>query len=323
MEAAGIDTAELLLEGLLAGDLRALSRSISCVEDGAADAEAIVRGVYARSVDAWVLGITGGTGSGKSTLVDALAESFRREGQTVGVVAVDPSSPFSGGALLGDRVRMQRHAVDGGVFIRSMASRGARGGLAASTYDVVTLLAAAGWDRLVIETVGVGQEEIDVAGVAHTTCVVVTPAGGDSVQAIKAGIMEIGDVIVLNKSDLAGADRAYTQLRAVVSHAPGSDWVPPIVCTVATEGEGVDELRAAIGQHRAWAEKSGKVGAKRRAVAGLRLRSIVAATIWQRLWLGLPEGERERILDDVATGRMDPYAAAKQLTEQVGVGGSW
>lgn len=322
VDAGSIDLPDVLLAGLLEGNVRALSRSISCVENHDANAEAIIRGAYSRSINAWVLGVTGGTGSGKSTLVDALAESYRREGKTVGVVAVDPSSPFSGGALLGDRVRMQRHATDSGVFIRSMASRGAGGGLAASTYDVVTLMAAAAWNQLIIETVGVGQEELDVAGVAHTTCVVLTPAGGDSVQAIKAGIMEIGDVVVLNKSDIAGADRAYAQLRAAVSHAPGSDWVPPLVRTVATEGQGIDDLRVAISEHRDWAEDGGRVDTKRREVAGLRLRSIIAATIWQRAWSCRPEEERVRILNEVATGRTDPYTAAKELIAQVQAGGS-
>ena len=308
------------LESALRGNRLALSRAISCVEDGTDAAPGLIKAAYPHASGAWVVGITGGTGCGKSTLVDALVSHYRSAGDRVGVVAVDPTSPFSGGALLGDRVRMTRHGTDRDVFVRSMATRGASGGLAATTFDVVTLLAAAGMQRLIVETVGVGQEEIDVAGVAHTTCVVVTPAGGDEVQAIKAGIMEIADIVVLNKADLPGADRALAQLRGVISHAPDSNWVPPIVRTQAVDGEGIKELADALERHREWCGEAGLLVQKRRTVASLRLRAVLAERIWERARAALADdGAAVGVGERLDSGEIDPYSAADELLDSIGL----
>lgn len=312
MKAVAADVAALV-ERLLDGDRRALGRAISLVEQGGPDAEELVRATYARGIDGWVVGVTGSAGSGKSTLVDRLVVEYRDRDERVGVVAIDPTSPFSGGALLGDRVRMQRHSTDAGVFVRSMATRGQLGGLAAAAYDALNLLASAGFGRLVLETVGVGQEEIDVVGVAHTTCVLMTPGTGDDIQAIKAGIMEIADVFVLNKADQAGADRAEAQLRAVLDHGPDG-WVPPIVRTVATSGDGTAELRDAIAAHEEWARGAGKVGEKRRAVAALRLRRVLGERLLERARRHAMDEAREReLVEAIAAGELDPYSAADRV----------
>jgi LAO/AO transport system kinase len=336
-ERAAVTGSTDLVARLASGDRRALARAISIIENGRPEAPAIVRAAFREARTRWIVGITGGPGAGKSTLVDRLADHYRADGDSVGVIAVDPTSPFTGGALLGDRVRMQSRATDPDVFIRSMATRGAVGGLAAATYDALTLLDAAGIDHLLVETVGVGQEEVDIAGVAHTTCVVLTPAGGDGVQAIKAGIMEIADIFVLNKSDIEGADRTESLLRAAATHAHGSDWIPPVVRTVASAGEGTEALVDAIVAHRQWSEKSGHLHAKRRALAGLRLRVILASRLWQvvqeRFGSGTTPAGREGggkttpadregggtagLLDDVAAGRIDPYTASATILDAI------
>ena len=305
-----------IVNRLLEGDRRALSRAISRIEDGGDDAVEIIKAVHPRVTDAWVVGITGGTGTGKSTLVDCLIASCRARGRSVGVVAVDPSSPFSGGAVLGDRVRMQRHATDPGVFVRSMASRGALGGLGAATYDVVTLMAAAGFERLFVETVGVGQEELDVAGVAHTTCVVVTPAGGDGVQAIKAGILEVADILILNKADLPTADRAEAQLRSSIEGAPGNRETP-IVPTIAVTGEGTDELIDQLDAHRQGSECSEDAALRKRMLAGLRLRAILASRLWRFASARFARPPGDDLLDQIANGDIDPYSAADQLMSEL------
>src|SRR5438552_4397779 len=238
--ASGVDSPDLT-ERLLAGDVRALARAIRMADDRDPAVTPLLREVRGRAGSATVVGITGSPGSGKSTLCDRVIELWRAAGLSIGVIAVDPSSPFSGGAILGDRVRMQRHATDTGVFIRSMAARGHLGGLAAASREAVRLMDAAGRDRCLLETVGVGQSELEVMETADTTVVVTTPVAGDAVQIIKAGILEIADVFAVNKADLPGAARVYRELRDLVRQTKtGADWQPPVIQTSATSGQGID-----------------------------------------------------------------------------------
>jgi LAO/AO transport system kinase len=313
----GTDLTEVV-DRLAAGDRRALAQAITAVENLADISADLIREAFPRTAAAPVVGITGPSGAGKSTLLDGLTAAYRADDSRIGVLAIDPSSPFTGGALLGDRVRMQRHSEDDGVYVRSMATRGAMGGLAAAVYDTLVLLSVAGFDRLFIETVGVGQDEVDVAGVADTTCVVLTPVGGDEIQAIKAGLMEVADVFVLNKSDLPGADRAEAQLHAWVTRVNEGEWVPLIVRTIATQGEGVGELKQAIADHEAWYRSSGRAEAKRRTLAKLRLRTLLR----ERLLVaargrGFDEARESELVDAIARGDVDPHSAAQSVADEV------
>jgi LAO/AO transport system kinase len=257
------DRADELSAGVLAREFRAIARALSAAADGVPEGARIAAVIRTHLGRARVVGITGPPGAGKSTLVDRLVGEFRRLHQSVGVIAVDPSSPFSGGALLGDRVRMQAHATDGGVFIRSLATRGGTGGLARGTAEAVAILDAAGFDVVLVETVGVGQDEIDIARLADVRIVVLVPEAGDDVQSLKAGIMEIADIFVINKSDREGADRSAAAIERAVAlgAAPADGWVPPVVRTVATDGTGVDTLLNAL--HRFWTEAEARVGTRR------------------------------------------------------------
>jgi LAO/AO transport system kinase len=302
-----------LVERLLSGDRRALSRVISLVEDDSSQGHEALRLLYGRTGRAQTVGITGSSGSGKSTLVSALAGEYRSRGRTVGVIAVDPSSPFSHGALLGDRIRMQELSSDPQVFVRSMATRGALGGLAATTAEVASVLDAAGKDVVFIETVGAGQDEVAVAGAALSTVVVMTPGTGDDVQAMKAGIMEIADILAVNKADLAGADALVSQLAALMVAAPGSRETP-IVKTVATRGQGIGDLIDAIDAHRRYMQESGEMARRRLAEA----RQQVLGAARHRLLAGLLEAtERDGGLDAlvkaVAERSLDPHTAAEKL----------
>lgn len=264
---------------------------------------------------AHAVGLTGAPGVGKSTVTSALVRGFRSRGLQVGVLAVDPSSPFTGGALLGDRVRMQDHATDEHVFIRSMASRGHLGGLAWATPQALRILDAAGFDVVLIETVGVGQAEVEIASLADTCLVVAAPGLGDSIQAAKAGILEIGDVFVVNKSDRPGAQEVIRDLRtmlAMASYGPG-EWRPPIVSTTAASGQGIDELAAAIGKHHGWLAESGQLTARRLARAREEISAIAVAALRQRAG-GLPgESRLDELAARVTGGELDPYAAADEL----------
>jgi LAO/AO transport system kinase len=302
---------------LLAGDERALARAITLVESGAPRGKDLLRRVRREGplvTSVRVIGVTGAPGSGKSTLVDRLVEASRRRDRRVGVVAVDPSSPFTGGAILGDRVRMTRWHADPGVFIRSMAARGHLGGLAAATLQVVALLDAHGFDDVIIETVGVGQGEVEIVGVADCTLVVLTPGQGDGVQAVKAGVMEIADVFVVNKADHDGAARLVRDVRTMLDlAAPGPGAVlPPIVETVASEGRGVDELVLAIDAHLARLEADDGLAAKRRGRARHEVAALVSGAL-ARLVRALPDDE----MDAVAAGRSTPEAAAERLIDRL------
>ncbi len=302
---------------VLDGDPRALARAISLVEDEGPQGAELVRQIFPHTGHAYLIGITGAPGSGKSTLVDRLTAEVRTKSQTVGVVAVDPTSPFSGGAILGDRVRMQAHAGDAGVFIRSMATRGHLGGLARATGEAALVLDAAGKDLVIIETVGVGQDEIDIVRTADVSVVTLVPGAGDEVQALKAGIMEIADIFVVNKADREGADRTVASIEANLSlqtFAPG-EWRPPIVKTEATTGRGVIELLVEIERFRAHTGAS--QGVRRRARAEYRLRELLAQRFVQHVERRvLSEGEFERILDRIAAREIDPYTAVDDIMKR-------
>ncbi len=302
---------------MLEGDPRALARAISLIEEETAGGAELIRQIFPRTGRAYLIGITGAPGSGKSTLVDRLTAEIRRTSKTVGIVAVDPTSPFSGGAILGDRVRMQAHAGDDGVFIRSMATRGHLGGLARATGEVALVLDAAGKDVVIIETVGVGQDEVDIVRTADVSVVTIVPGAGDEVQALKAGIMEIADIFVVNKADREGADRTVASIEANLSlqtFASG-EWRPPILKTEATSGKGVNELLQAIEQFRAHTLPT--QGARRRARAEFRLRELLAQRfirhVEQRV---LVAGEFDRVLDQIAARELDPYTAVDAIMKR-------
>ena len=305
------------LDAVLAGDGRAVARAISLVEDETPEAAALIGQIYPRTGRAYLIGITGAPGTGKSTLVDALTVEIRQSGLTVGIIAVDPTSPFTGGAILGDRVRMTGHAADAGVYIRSMATRGHLGGLSRATSDVALVLDAAGKDVIIIETVGVGQDEVDIVRTADVSIVVVVPGTGDDVQAIKAGIMEIGDIFVVNKADREGADQAVQAIAANLSLQTSAvgEWKPPIVKTEATRAVGIDELWRQIGRFREHSAE--QQASRRRERQRVRLRELLARQLVARLESMLPAGDIDRIAERVAKREIDPYAAVAELIDRV------
>ncbi len=305
---------EALVEQASRGHSRALGRLVSLVENGSGELREVMRLTAPLAGNARVVGLTGAPGVGKSTLTAALVRAWRSVGLRVGVLAVDPTSPFSGGALLGDRVRMQDHATDSGVFIRSMASRGHLGGLSWAAPQALRILDAAGFDVIAVETVGVGQAEVEIASLADSTLVIVAPGLGDSVQAAKAGILEIADIFVVNKADRPGAQEVVRDLRTMLAMAgPGTGWKPPIVTTTAATGEGIADLADRLDQHWAWLGDSGELGRRRLARAREEISAIAIAQVRVRLG-GLPG---ESCLDDLAsrvvTGGLDLYSAADQL----------
>jgi LAO/AO transport system kinase len=302
------------------GDIRATARAISAIEDNTPDSVELLKGLFPHTGKARVFGITGSPGAGKSTLVDHLAREYRNQQKTVGIVAVDPSSPYSGGAILGDRIRMQAHHADHGIFIRSMATRGFLGGLARTTADVTTVLDASGKDVVLVETVGVGQDEVDIVRLADVTIVILVPGMGDDVQSIKAGIMEIADIFVINKSDREGADRVEKEIRAMQSLAVRTDhWTPSIVRTIASEGKGIAELAKAIDAFETYLDKHGLRGKKKleswreRLVEMLR-ESLLAKTLRE----DVSTAQLNTYAAEVAGHRRDPYTLIDEIVRKCG-----
>lgn len=304
-----------LVERFGRGEIVALAKLITRVENGRADA--VLDQLYAKTGRAHVVGITGPPGVGKSTLVDALARAYRKAEKTVGIVCVDPSSPFTGGAILGDRVRMNELAGDRGVFIRSMGTRGALGGLSRTTGDVVRMLDAFGKDLIIIETVGVGQGEVEIARMADTTLVIEVPGLGDSIQAIKAGILEIADIFVVNKSDRPGADRVKAQIEGMLELAPAhAEWVPPILATVASRGEGIENLKALIEKHREHLGVEGRLEAKRQERRENDLKRILLSEAMLRFAKQSEQGgPYQEVVQAVRAGSISPYKGAHRLLE--------
>ena len=310
---------EALAAGIKAGQYRALAKAISLIERDDPQSERLLADIYPQTGKARVLGITGSPGSGKSTLVAAIARFMRARGKRVGIIAVDPTSPFTGGAILGDRIRMTDLYTDKGVFIRSMATRGFLGGLARATNDVVDVLDASGFDLVLVETVGVGQDEVEVVRTVQTNIVVLVPGMGDDIQAIKAGIREIGDVFVVNKADRPGADKTVTEIQMMMSLVEEhGEWVPPIVKTVASRNEGIAELDAAVAAHYAYLERSGELVRRSRERVRIRIETDLKQKFMEHLIGGVvPLAEYERLLDDVLHKKDNPHDAAENLLDRV------
>jgi LAO/AO transport system kinase len=301
---------------VLAGDVRGAARAITCIEQDYPERMQMLREIFPHTGRAKLIGITGTPGAGKSSLVDALVYFLRAKGLSLGIVAVDPTSPFTGGALLGDRVRMQNHALDPGVFIRSMGTRGSLGGLSRNTKDAVRVLDAYGCDVILIETVGVGQSELDVMNIADSTVVVLNPGGGDSVQAFKAGIMEIADLFVINKADLPGTDKLQVEVEQMLDLAKhDAPWRPPVVRTISTRQQGMAELWAAVERHQQFLHESGAWEMRRAAHLREEVLEIVSHNVYQQMLQAVQEGCFADQLADVEERRRDPYSTAELIAE--------
>jgi LAO/AO transport system kinase len=311
-------TREALADAVRAGDKRALARAISLVENRERLAYEVVRDLYPHTGNAYAVGVTGPPGVGKSSLISALVRHVRDADRTVGVVSVDPSSPFTQGALLGDRIRLADHFLDPGVFIRSMGTRGHMGGLAEATLQALLVLDAAGKDLVFLETVGTGQSEVEVIGIADTVLLVLMPGSGDSVQALKAGIMEIPDVIAINKSDHPAARTMLNEVRGILGLDREREWQPPIVLTEAVRGENIDELWAKVEEHRAFLERDGRLDERRRRNLAREVFAVASARAKIRLQEAVAEEpELQRLLDEVQERRLDPLTAVREIMERV------
>lgn len=306
-----------LSERILSGDRRALTRVLTFVENGNPAGKEALKALFSRTGRGHIVGITGPTGSGKSTLTGALAREYRKRGKTIGIVAVDPTSPFSHGAILGDRIRMQDLTSDSGVFIRSMATRGAMGGLSATTGDVVTVLDAAGKDVVIVETVGAGQDEVDIADTAHTTVVINVPGAGDDMQAIKAGILEIADIMVVNKADQPGAEATFKQLHIFADLQRNEGWDVPILKTVAHREQGIEELLESIERHREYLRESGRMEEMTRKRARRQLLAVAQKMLLERVVDGAAgESRVADLVERIASRDIDPHTAAERLIAQ-------
>lgn len=317
------DSASTLYDRLLEGDRRAAARLITMVENGDEDARDVLKRLHRHSGKAHIVGLTGSPGSGKSTLACRLAQQYRDAGRSVGIIAVDPTSPFTGGALLGDRVRMQELAGDPDVFIRSMGSRGALGGLSVATNDVINILDAFGKDYIIVETVGAGQVEIEVVKYSHTCVVVTMPGGGDEIQAIKAGILEIGDIFVVNKAEREGAHRTIADLEMMLETKPGRQeggWVPPVIPTVALDGEGVAELARAVDEHYSYLVGSGTLKKKNLARMKAELMEVLNLKVSQAAVSALESDSSKDLLRRMAEREIDPHSAADEVAVHIARG---
>jgi LAO/AO transport system kinase len=314
------NTIQPWVDQIRAGDPRSLARAISIIEDNAPESLELLKALFPFTGKARVIGLTGAPGAGKSTLVDQLAREYRKQERKIGIIAVDPTSPYTGGAILGDRIRMQAHHADQGIFIRSMATRGFLGGLARTTADVASVLDASGKDNILIETVGVGQDEIDIVRLADVTVVILVPGMGDDVQTIKAGIMEIADIFVINKSDREGADRVEREIRAMQSLAMRKDnWTPPIVKTVATEAKGIPELAAAIASYETFLQKQDlllkrKISNWRERLVEMLRESLLDRLLHERM----QPDDLGRLATEVAEHKRDPYSLVEEIVEKFG-----
>lgn len=307
-----------LVEELLAGNRRAAARLISQIENDEPQKRDLLQEIFPHTGKAYVIGITGSPGAGKSSLVDCLLQQMRAENLKVGVIGVDPTSPFSGGAILGDRIRMQDHALDSEVFIRSMGTRGSLGGLARATREAIQVLDAFGKDIVLVETVGVGQSEVDIVKTADSTLLVLTPAGGDSVQTLKAGIMEIADLFVVNKADLPGKERTTTEINMMLDMKGDMDWRPPVLCTVSVRGEGIEEVWDSLKKHRSYMEDSGHLMEIRRARVRRELTEQVEYLVKNKIWDRVKEQiELDSVVEKITLRRQDPYSAAYELLERI------
>jgi LAO/AO transport system kinase len=307
-----------LVDRLLAGDRRAAARLVTVMEDGGPPAREAIAALYPHTGHAHIIGVTGSPGTGKSTLVYELAKEFRSRGKTVGIIAVDPTSPFTGGALLGDRIRMQKLSTDEGIFIRSMASRGQLGGLARATGDAIKVLDAFGRDLVMVETVGAGQSEVEIARAAHTVIVVDAPGLGDDIQAIKAGLFEIADIFVINKADRDGADRSFLTLQMMLDLEEddgAGDWRPPLLKTIALQGEGSAVLADAVERHLAHLRDSGQLHARNTRLAQEELRRILSQELLDRLLDRVSSTEWDSLTQEIAERTLNPYAAADRLLD--------
>jgi LAO/AO transport system kinase len=307
-----------LVDRITAGDSRAIARAISIVEDASDGAAALMKAIFPRTGPSAIIGITGAPGAGKSSLVDKLAMFYRQRGERVGIIAVDPSSPFSGGAILGDRIRMQALGLDKGVFIRSMATRGNLGGLARATVDAVAILEAAGFQKIIVETVGVGQDEVEIVKAADVCVVVLVPGMGDDIQTIKAGIMEIGDIFVINKADREGVLRTEKELEALLSLAAREDlWEPPIIKTVATENKGTGDLAVVIDRYREFQGKETNTSGRRHAIAKWRILELLQERLLAETLSTQSASETLNLLaSQVAAKERDPYSAVEELMKK-------
>jgi LAO/AO transport system kinase len=312
---AAEDVTRYSIDKILAGEIRAVARAISQVEDGADIATSLMQEVYQHTGKGLIVGITGSPGAGKSSLVDCLASFYRKREERVGIIAVDPSSPFTGGAILGDRIRMQKLGLDPGVFIRSMATRGNLGGLARSTVDAVAILDAAGYEKIIVETVGVGQDEVEIVKTADVSVVILVPGMGDDIQAIKAGIMEIGDIFVINKADRDGVLRTEKELEALLTLAHREDlWQPPIIKTIATENRGIEELANAIESYATFQKNGQFTLARRLAIARWRIIELLREKLLTRVLNSEKSFEHlETLTREVANKRLDPYTAVEEI----------
>jgi LAO/AO transport system kinase len=310
-----------VIERLRSGDARTLARAISMVENRAPGWAELLKALFPQTGHARILGLTGAPGAGKSTLVDQLAKHYRKENRTVGIIAVDPTSPYTGGAILGDRIRMQDHFSDPGIYIRSMATRGSLGGLARTTADVTTVMDASGRDLIMIETVGVGQDEVDIVRLADVTVVILVPGMGDDVQSIKAGIMEIADIFVINKSDREGAERVEREIRALQSLAIRSDhWTPTIVKTVASDGTGINELVAAIAEYEEYLQKENLVLQHNIENWQERLIEMLRDALLEKAREQMEDGNVARYAAEVAEHKRDPYTLVEEIVGRIGKG---